>query len=157
MAPNRSITMDEQGQEKEGNRTYNPMIEYRPWILAHFQEHTGCRSYYYRTRGLAVLPVATGVAFTALLLSLSQHITATLVASPVSFLTALLILIAFAINIALYAHVKHELGKLDISEMTVTGPGSFLFFLNLSRVLTIQQIFGSDLYSYFCLSWLGAL
>ncbi|KAG2065524.1 pali-domain-containing protein [Suillus decipiens] len=83
------------------------------------------------TRGLAVLPVAAGVAFIALLLSMSQHITVTLVASLVSFLAALLTLIAFAINIALFAYVKHEMGKLDISETTITGPGFWLTFVSL--------------------------
>ncbi|KAG1717505.1 pali-domain-containing protein [Suillus occidentalis] len=83
------------------------------------------------TRGLAVLPVAACVAFIALLLSVSQHITVTLVASLVSFLAALLTLIAFAINIALYAYVKHELGTLNISETTITGPGFWLTFVSL--------------------------
>lgn len=83
------------------------------------------------TRGLAVLPVACCVAFIALLLSISQHITITLVASLVSFLAALLTLIAFAINIALFAYVKHELGTLNISETTITGPGFWLTFVSL--------------------------
>ncbi|KAG1866050.1 pali-domain-containing protein [Suillus subluteus] len=83
------------------------------------------------TRGLAVLPVACCVAFIALLLSISQHITITLVASLVSFLAALLTLIAFAINIALFAYVKHELGTLNTSETTITGPGFWLTFVSM--------------------------
>lgn len=83
------------------------------------------------TRGLAVLPVAACVAFIALLLSISQHITITLVASLVSFLAALLTLIGFAINIALYAYVKHELGTLNTDETTLTGPGFWLTFVAL--------------------------
>ncbi|KAG2363565.1 hypothetical protein BDR07DRAFT_1403934 [Suillus spraguei] len=67
----------------------------------------------------------------AVLLFLPSHITVASVASLVSFLAALLTLIAFAINIALYAHVKHELGKLDISEMTITVPGFWLRFVFL--------------------------
>lgn len=80
-------------------------------------------------------------------------------ASLVSFLAALLTLIAFAINIALYAYVKHELGTLNISETTITGPGWFLFFfLSISpRISTLRQVFGSHLYPYSCLSWLDAL
>jgi hypothetical protein len=67
---------------------------------------------------------ATAVAFVALLLSCSTHITVTLLASIVSFVAALITLIAFAIDIALYAFVKHEMKKLvDVSPNTVTGPG----------------------------------
>lgn len=83
------------------------------------------------TRGLAIIPVAAGVSFIAFLLSMSQHITITLVASLVSFLAALLTLIAFAINIALYAYLKHEMGTLNISETTQTGPGFWLTFVSL--------------------------
>ncbi|KAG2143888.1 pali-domain-containing protein [Suillus cothurnatus] len=87
------------------------------------------------TRGLAVLPVAACVAFIAFLLSMSQHITITLVASLVSFLAALLTLVAFAINIALFVYVKHELGTLNISETTITGPGFWLTFVSLLLLL----------------------
>jgi hypothetical protein len=81
------------------------------------------------TRGLAIHPVATAVAFVALLLSCSTHITVTLLASIVSFVAALITLIAFAIDIALYAFVKHEMKKLvDVSPNTVTGPGFWLVF-----------------------------
>ena len=61
----------------------------------------------------------------ALLLSLSTHITMTLLASLTSFLAALLTLIAFAIDIALYAFVKHQMAKLTgVIEHTRTGPGA---------------------------------
>lgn len=64
----------------------------------------------------------TGIAF---LLSLSTHVTFTLLASLVSFLAALLTLIAFAIDIALYAFVKHQMGKLTgVIQHTNTGPGA---------------------------------
>ncbi|KAI0776639.1 hypothetical protein BD413DRAFT_610250 [Trametes elegans] len=83
------------------------------------------------TRGLAVHPVATGVTFIALLLSLSTHVTFTLLASLVSFLAALLTLIAFAIDIALYAWVKHQMGKLDgVASNTDTAPGFWLTFVS---------------------------
>ncbi|KAH9886961.1 hypothetical protein C8Q73DRAFT_266718 [Cubamyces lactineus] len=82
------------------------------------------------TRGLAVHPVATGVTFIALLLSLSTHVTFTLLASLVSFLAALLTLIAFAIDIALYAYVKHQMGKLDgVASNTDTAPGFWMTFV----------------------------
>ncbi|OSD03824.1 hypothetical protein PYCCODRAFT_1434221 [Trametes coccinea BRFM310] len=83
------------------------------------------------TRGLAVHPVATGVTFIALLLSLSTHVTATLLASLTAFLAALLTLIAFAIDIALYAWVKHQVGKLDgVASNTDTAPGFWMTFVS---------------------------
>ena len=70
---------------------------------------------------------ATGVTFIALLLSLSTHVTFTLLASLVSFLAALLTLIAFAVDIALYAYVKHQMGKLaGVESNTDTAPGESL-------------------------------
>ncbi|KAH9856121.1 hypothetical protein C2E23DRAFT_810183 [Lenzites betulinus] len=83
------------------------------------------------TRGLAVHPVATAITFIALLLSFSSHVTVTLMASLVSFLAALLTLIAFAIDIALYVFVKHQMGKLDgVSSNTNTAPGFWLTFVS---------------------------
>jgi len=88
------------------------------------------------TRGLAVHPVATGVIFIALLLSLSSHITVTLLASIVSFLAALLTLIAFAIDIALFAFVKHEMKKLTgVRSNTNTAPGFWLTFVSFILLL----------------------
>jgi hypothetical protein len=47
-----------------------------------------------------------------------------LVASILSFFAALLTLIAFAIDIALYAFVKHQVKKLDsVKTTTNTAPG----------------------------------
>ncbi len=60
----------------------------------------------------------------AFILSLSTHVTMTLLASLTAFLAALLTLIAFAVDIALYAFVKHEMGKLNgVSTNTDTAPG----------------------------------
>ncbi|OAX37376.1 pali-domain-containing protein [Rhizopogon vinicolor AM-OR11-026] len=87
------------------------------------------------TRGLAVHPVATALAFIALVMSFSQHITITLVSSLVSFLAALLTVIAFAIDIALYAYVKNEMGNLTSNESTITGPGFWLTFVSLILLL----------------------
>ncbi|KAH7925007.1 pali-domain-containing protein [Leucogyrophana mollusca] len=83
------------------------------------------------TRGLAVHPVATVVTFIALLLSFSQHITVTLAASLVSFLAAVITLIAFAIDIALYAYTKDQMNKLNIGASTITGPGFWLTFVSM--------------------------
>ncbi|KAG6858349.1 hypothetical protein C0991_002964, partial [Blastosporella zonata] len=81
------------------------------------------------TRGLAVHPVAAGVAFVAFLLSLSIHPAVTLVASLFSFLGAALALIAFAIDIALFVFLKHEANKLpDVAAHTTIGVGTYLAF-----------------------------
>ncbi|EIW56840.1 uncharacterized protein TRAVEDRAFT_151472 [Trametes versicolor FP-101664 SS1] len=83
------------------------------------------------TRGLAVHPVATGVTFVALLLSFSTHVTFTLLASLTAFLAATITLVAFAIDIALYVFVKHEVGKLaGVSANTDTAPGFWLTFVS---------------------------
>ncbi|KIJ61260.1 hypothetical protein HYDPIDRAFT_116273 [Hydnomerulius pinastri MD-312] len=87
------------------------------------------------TRGLAVHPVAAAVTFVALLLSLSQHITVTLFASLTSFLAALLTLIAFAIDIALFAYVKNEMGNLGYGGETITAPGFWLTFVSFILLL----------------------
>ncbi|PPQ64124.1 hypothetical protein CVT24_008735 [Panaeolus cyanescens] len=81
------------------------------------------------TRGLAVHPIATAVSFVALLLGLSTHVTVTLIASLVSFLAALLTFIAFAIDIALYALVRHEMKDLNVAVNTNTAPGFWLTFV----------------------------
>lgn len=87
------------------------------------------------TRGLAIHPVAAGVTLIALAMSFSQHITVTLVSSLVSFLAALLTLIAFAIDIALYAYFKNQMGNLISDESTITGPGFWLTFVSLILLL----------------------
>ncbi|KAJ7145800.1 hypothetical protein C8R44DRAFT_755912 [Mycena epipterygia] len=88
------------------------------------------------TRGLAVHPVATAVTFFAFLMSFSTHHTVTLLASLTSFLAALLTLIAFAIDIALYAFVHHEVGKLpDVSGHTTTSAAFWMTFVSLILLL----------------------
>lgn len=63
--------------------------------------------------------------FVALLLSFSTHVTFTLLASLTAFLAATITLVAFAIDIALYVFVKHEVGKLaGVSANTDTAPGA---------------------------------
>jgi len=84
------------------------------------------------TRGLAVHPVACGVTFIALLLSFSTHITFTLFASLISFLAAVLTVVAFAIDIALYAFVKHQMHKLDgVNTNTNTAPAFWMTFVSI--------------------------
>ncbi|TFK37573.1 hypothetical protein BDQ12DRAFT_724027 [Crucibulum laeve] len=87
------------------------------------------------TRGLAVHPVATAVTALALAFSFSTHITVTLIASLLSFLAALITLIAFAIDIALFAFLKHQLNNLEIGAKTLTGPGFWLTFVTFILLL----------------------
>ncbi|KAF7297190.1 hypothetical protein MIND_00952100 [Mycena indigotica] len=88
------------------------------------------------TRGLAVHPVATAVTFIAFLMSFSTHHLVTLMASLVSFLAAALTLIAFAIDIALYAFVHHEIKKLpDVSGKTKTSVAFWMTFVQLILLL----------------------
>ncbi|KAJ6614679.1 hypothetical protein B0H10DRAFT_2044334 [Mycena sp. CBHHK59/15] len=88
------------------------------------------------TRGLAVHPVATAVTFIAFVMSFSTHHLVTLLASLTSFLAALLTLIAFAIDIALYAFVHHEIGKLpDVRGKTTTSAAFWMTFVSLILLL----------------------
>ncbi|KAF8918359.1 hypothetical protein CPB85DRAFT_1214172 [Mucidula mucida] len=88
------------------------------------------------TRGLAVHPVATAVTFVALCMSFSQHVTVTLLASLTSFFAALLTLIAFAIDIALFAYLKHQVNKLNgLNANTKPGPGFWMTFVSFILLL----------------------
>ncbi|KAK0201066.1 hypothetical protein DFS33DRAFT_1102559 [Desarmillaria ectypa] len=88
------------------------------------------------TRGLAVHPVAAAVTFIAFLMSFSQHVTVTLFASLTSFLAAMLTLIAFACDIALFAYLKHQVNKLnDLNPSTKPGPGFWLTFVSFILLL----------------------
>jgi len=78
------------------------------------------------TQGLAVHAVACVITGIAFLLSFSEHVTVTLIASLVSFLAALMTLIAFACDIALFAYAKHQAGNLNISTSTYPGPAFWI-------------------------------
>jgi len=79
---------------------------------------------------------AAVVSFIALLLSFSTHITVTLLASLASFLAATLTLIAFAIDIALFAYVKRKVGTLNSSTfVTNTAPAFWMTFVALILLL----------------------
>ncbi|KAG6832575.1 hypothetical protein H0H87_001231 [Tephrocybe sp. NHM501043] len=83
------------------------------------------------TRGLAVHPVATGVAFVAFLLSLSLHHAVTFVATLFAFLASVLSLIAFALDIALFVYLKHQVNKLpNVQAKTTIGNGFWLTFVS---------------------------
>ena len=96
------------------------------------------------TRGLAVHPagarasvfisplythavvLATIVTFVAFLAGCSTHLTLMLLASILSFLAAIITLIAFAIDIALFVNVHNTLNDFDnLSVDTDAGPGTF--------------------------------
>ncbi|KZO92647.1 pali-domain-containing protein, partial [Calocera viscosa TUFC12733] len=87
------------------------------------------------TRGLAVHAVACVVVGIAFLMSFSEHVTVTLIASLVSFLAALLTLIAFACDIALFAWVKHQMSNLNISESTYPGPAFWMTLVTFILLL----------------------
>ncbi|KAH9837677.1 uncharacterized protein C8Q71DRAFT_555726 [Rhodofomes roseus] len=101
------------------------------------------------TRGLALHPVgachfssrpftphadtlaAAGVTLIAFLLSLSSHITLRLFASLAAFLAGTIAFIAFLVDVALYAYVKSEAGKLDgVNAHTDTAPGFWVTFVS---------------------------
>lgn len=88
------------------------------------------------TRGLAVHPVAAGVTFIALLCSFSSHATLILVASLLSFLAALLTLIAFAIDVALYVIVRDRVNNIDnVDVRSVAAPGFWMTLASLILLL----------------------
>jgi hypothetical protein len=69
--------------------------------------------------------LAAGVTFVALLCSFSSHFTLVLIASLLSFLAALLTLIAFAIDISLYVIVRDRVNNLDnVGVRSIAGPGA---------------------------------
>ncbi|EGN94683.1 hypothetical protein SERLA73DRAFT_187735 [Serpula lacrymans var. lacrymans S7.3] len=82
------------------------------------------------TRGLAVHPVATGVTFIALVLSLSNQITVSFYAFISILLATLLGLLAFVLDIALEVHVKTVVNSLSLGYTTSTGPGFWLSFVS---------------------------
>jgi len=88
------------------------------------------------TRGLAVHPIATAAAFVAFVLAFAKQPSLTLAASLTAFFAALMTLIAFSIDIALYAYVNHEMEKLGgVTAGSVTGPGFWLTFISLILLL----------------------
>lgn len=88
------------------------------------------------TRGLAVHPVAAGVTSIALLCSFSSHVTLVLIASLLSFLAALLTLIAFAIDLSLYVIVRDRVNNLDnVSARSVAAPGLWMTLVSLILLL----------------------
>ncbi len=73
--------------------------------------------------------LAAGVTLIALLCSFSSHFTLVLIASLLSYLAALLTLVAFAIDIALYVIVRDRVNNLDnVGVRSVAAPGERILF-----------------------------
>ncbi|KAJ7276859.1 hypothetical protein C8J57DRAFT_1714077 [Mycena rebaudengoi] len=77
------------------------------------------------TRGLAIHPVVTGIIAITFGFAASKYKHGPLVASMTSFFAALMLLIAFAADIALYAFVHHEVGKLEDVRADVNAGAAF--------------------------------
>ncbi|KAJ7098532.1 pali-domain-containing protein [Mycena belliarum] len=77
------------------------------------------------TRGLAIHPVATGAIAIAFGFAASKYENGPLVASLASFFSALMLVIAFAIDIVLFANVHHEIGKLKNVRANVNAGSAF--------------------------------
>ncbi|KAJ7266531.1 hypothetical protein C8J57DRAFT_1328094 [Mycena rebaudengoi] len=89
------------------------------------------------TRGLAIHPVATGIIAIAFGFAASKYEHGPLVASLTSFFAALMLLIAFAVDIALYAFVHHEVGKLENVRADVNAGAAFWMTL-VSLILVLM-------------------
>ncbi|KAF7320579.1 hypothetical protein HMN09_00142200 [Mycena chlorophos] len=81
------------------------------------------------TRGLAIHPVVTAVIAIAVGLAVAKWEHGTLAATLTSALAALMLLIAFAIDIALFAFVHHQVGKLKEVNGNVNAGTAFWFTL----------------------------
>jgi len=80
------------------------------------------------TKGLIITPIATAIIFVAFLLSFSEHLTVTLISSLLSFLSALITLIAFAVDIAVLARLRHILDGVPNSSVD-TAPAFWFTFV----------------------------
>ncbi|KAJ2914904.1 hypothetical protein MD484_g5525, partial [Candolleomyces efflorescens] len=87
------------------------------------------------TRGLAAHPFATGAIAIALGASLSTRHTVHLFAPLLCGFAALMILIAFAIQIALHLHVRVTIGKVVTGANISAGPGFWITLATLILVL----------------------
>ncbi|KAF8182945.1 SUR7/PalI family-domain-containing protein [Pholiota molesta] len=82
------------------------------------------------TRGLVVHPIATGFIFVAFFVSFSERMTANLVAFFMSSFAALITLVAFAFDIALFVHVRNAIKDLDAGASTEIALGFWLTFVS---------------------------
>ncbi|KAJ7726329.1 hypothetical protein DFH07DRAFT_1001735 [Mycena maculata] len=88
------------------------------------------------TRGLAIHPVATVIVAITFGFAASKMEHGPFFASLASFFAALVLLIAFAIDIALYAFIRHEIAKLkDVDAHVNAGTAFWMTFVSLILVL----------------------
>ncbi|KDQ16999.1 hypothetical protein BOTBODRAFT_186184 [Botryobasidium botryosum FD-172 SS1] len=88
------------------------------------------------TRALIVHPIAAAITLIAFALSFSQHLLVMLLASLTAFLAALMTLVAFCIDIALYARVHQVMHRLTgVTENTDTAPGFWLTLVSFILLL----------------------
>ncbi|KAF8200456.1 hypothetical protein K438DRAFT_1582446 [Mycena galopus ATCC 62051] len=88
------------------------------------------------TRGLAIHPVVTAVVAVAFGFAASKLENGPIAASLTSFFAALMLLIAFAIDLALFVFVHHEVRKLDNVDATVNAGSAFWMTL-VSLILVL--------------------
>lgn len=82
------------------------------------------------TRGLVIHAIATIVTFVALVMSLIPNVFAMLLGALTAWLAALLTLIAFFCDIALFAYFKNKMNDIgDAQPSTNPGPGFWMTFV----------------------------
>jgi len=82
------------------------------------------------TRGLLIHPIATAVTFAALVMSLIPSVFIMLLGALTSWLAALLTLIAFFCDIALFAYFKNKMNDINGAQPdTKPGPGFWMTFV----------------------------
>ncbi|PCH42891.1 hypothetical protein WOLCODRAFT_138100 [Wolfiporia cocos MD-104 SS10] len=87
------------------------------------------------TRGLTIHPVAAGVTLIAVLLSLSSHTACVLLAAITSGVAGTTALVAFAVDIALLAYLKGQVGRLGGAAASVDpAPG---FWMTLAALVAL--------------------
>ncbi|KAF8200458.1 hypothetical protein K438DRAFT_1717118 [Mycena galopus ATCC 62051] len=86
------------------------------------------------TRGLAIHPVATVVTAIALGFACSKHQHGPLIATLSSFVAAFLFLLAFIVDIALFAFVKQQVNTLQNGN---TSPGAAFWMTFVSLILVL--------------------
>ena len=133
VVPLDTLTASVFGTAAQTTRSPSNLVGLEAWLFTQSVRHRRLIS-----TGLFRLapPLAAAVSFIALLLSFSTHITATLLASLASFLAATITLIAFAVDIALFAFVKHRVGTLSNSTFTTnTAPAFWMTFASFILLL----------------------
>ncbi|KAF7300021.1 hypothetical protein MKEN_01324600 [Mycena kentingensis (nom. inval.)] len=115
------------------------------------------------TRGLAIHPVITAIIAIALGFSLAKFSSAALISMCTSLLAAFLLLIGFAIDLALFLNVRHQAGKLEDAGFDAHAHGGTAFWFTIVELVLVivgagavifgrRQEGGSDSYPMFSTS-----